>query len=96
MNGKLVKFLHDFTLTATARTRHFCLHTCVLGLRNGYTPCLGSLNVDGAALLGVREVLNLEELEHTILLHESEDEEGMVLELGALDGRPCGCELHRS
>lgn len=62
-------------------------------LRDEYTRCLGNLSMDCAALLGVREVLNVEDLEYTLFLYESDDEKSMVLELGALNRRPGGREL---
>ena len=50
-----------------------------MGLRNGYAYCLGSFSMDGAALLGIREVLDIEDFEYTTLLYESDDEKGMII-----------------
>lgn len=79
------------------QTRHLLLHMCIVCLLcNRYTLCLADLSMNGAALLGVREVLDIEDLERTILLYKSEDEEGIVVKLGAAGGGPHGCKLRRS
>ena len=48
--------------------------------------CLGNPTKEGATLLGIGEVLEIEDLKFPILLDDSEDREGIVLVLGPEDG----------
>ena len=60
------------------------------------SPRLGSLGMEGLTLLGVREVLNLEDFEFPILLDERKDEDSIVVDCGAVTGVPHGRHLRRS
>ena len=48
------------------------------------------------ALLGVREVLEVENLELAILLDEGDDGEAVILQRSTADGGPRGCELQKT
>ena len=50
--------------------------------------------MEGITLHGVREVLDLGDLEFPVLLDEREDEDGVVIDRGTVGGRPDGCHLH--
>ena len=53
----------------------------------------GDLTMEGVTLLGVREILDPEDLELPILLNKREDEESIVVDCGAARGDPYGCHL---
>ena len=56
---------------------------------------LGSQSVEGVTLLGVREVFNLKDFELPILIDKGKDEEGVVVDCGAVSSGPDGGHLHR-
>ena len=47
----------------------------------------------GVALIGVREVLDVENLELAILLDKGEDGDAVIPQRSTADGGPCRCEL---
>ena len=47
-------------------------------------------------LLGVREVLEVENLELAILLDEGDDGEAVIFQRSTADGAPRGCELQKT
>ena len=63
--------------------------TCSLGLGRG------NPSKEGGTLLGVGEVLQLEDLKFPVLLDESEDTERIIVELGAIDGCAHASDLRR-
>jgi hypothetical protein len=56
---------------------------------------LGSSCIEGATLLGVGEVLNLEDLNFSILLDERHDADIIVVARGTVDEGEYGCGLRR-
>jgi hypothetical protein len=66
-----------------------------VNLRNSQSLCCspGSACVEGATLLWVAEVLNLEDLCFPVLLDEREDADGIVIARGTVDEREHGSAL---
>jgi hypothetical protein len=63
---------------------------CLLG-RN-----LGNCGIEGGTLLGVGEVLKLEDLNFPVLLDEREDEDTIVVPRGTINKSDPGCALRCS
>jgi hypothetical protein len=68
-----------------------------VNLRNSHSlgRNLGSSCIEGATLLGVGEVLNLEDLNFPILLDERVDDNSIVVARGTVDEGEYGCALRR-
>ena len=56
---------------------------------------LGSPSDDGITLLGVAEVIAIEDLEFPVLLDKSVGDDGIVVVRGPGDGREQTCDLRR-
>ena len=57
---------------------------------------LGSLSEEGATLLGIGEVLRLDDLKLPVLLDDSEDADRINVVRGTVDEREYGCDLRHS
>ena len=61
-------------------------HTYFVDLRTALCQTLGNQSVKLTTLLGGREILEIENLNRSILLDKSEDQERIVIKLGAVGG----------
>jgi hypothetical protein len=95
--GKLVKLVHAFTSTARTPNLLVPTHVHFVDLLSSYPlgRSFDSSSEEGLALLGVCEVLTMEDLEFPVLLDNSDDGDRFVGKRGPGDGSRHVCELRR-
>ena len=93
---KLVKLLRVFTSTPP-RTRNLFLHVHLVDLLSNCLlgRSLGNPSEEGDTLLGVGEVLAVDDLKLAVLLNKSDNGDTLIGERAPEDGRDHPCGLRR-
>jgi len=93
----LVNCCVHYTIDCSNFAEFFFLHLHSVDLRSRryLCRCLGNRSIEGAALLGIGEVLTLKNFSFPVLLDESEDRDRIVFVCGTVDHSGHSCGLRR-